>query len=139
MHPLILWEGSPQGSSCSSSLIVPVAAMQAASHGDQREEFPSEGVENCRTMQISLFDRPRRSTSLRLPGPGRLDGSPVHPTRWSGVNCQFVGHSWGRDDDGGSSIVCGGAVSYLSVDVCGGDLRLRVTAASLSLVHRNLF
>ena len=47
MHPLILWEGSPQGSSCSSSLIVPVAAMQAASHGDQREEFPSEG---CRKL-----------------------------------------------------------------------------------------
>ena len=111
----------------------PLAVPRGSTRG-----VPERECRKCRTLQITLFDRPR-STSLRLPGPGRLDGSPVRPTRWSGVNCQFVVHSWGRDDDGGSSIVCGGAVSYLSVDVCGGDLRLRVTAASLSLVHRNLF
>ena len=43
---------------------------------------------------LPLFDRPRRSTSLRLPEAGQLDGSSVNPTPRSGFNASFVTHPW---------------------------------------------
>ena len=43
---------------------------------------------------FQLFDRPRRSASLRLPGAGRLDGLSVNPSHLSGVNGSFVARPW---------------------------------------------